>query len=82
MPARQRSNFLAQTGETMKLPRRKQKQLEEKGKPASSPMPGGGAMGRLRQFEKERGIEATDLSNPAAEESRKDAKKSQPRRKK
>lgn len=66
----------------MKLPRRKQKQLEEKGKPASSPVRGGGAMGRLRQFEEERGIADTDLSNPAAKESRKDAKKSQPRPKK
>ena len=66
----------------MKLPKRKQKELEEKGKPASAAVPGGGAMGRLRQFEEERGIEETGLSNPAAEESRKDAKKSPPRRKK
>lgn len=59
----------------MKLPKRKQKELEEKGKPESSQVPGGGAMGRLRQFEEERGIEDTDLSNPAADKSRKDEEK-------
>ena len=66
----------------MKLPKRKQKELEEKGKPSSAQIRGGGAMGRLRQFEEERGIEETDLSNPAAEESRKDAKKTPTHRKK
>lgn len=55
----------------MKLPERKQKELKDKGKPDSPQAPGGSAMGRLRQFEKERGIEETDLSNPAAEDSRK-----------
>lgn len=32
-------------------------------------------MGRLRQFEEERGIEETDLSNPAADDSRKNKQK-------
>ena len=59
----------------MKLPKRKQKELEEKGKPASAAVRGGGAMGRLRQFEEQRGIQETGLSNPAAKESRKDAQK-------
>jgi len=49
----------------MKLPEKKQKQLEKKGKRKSPPAPGGGAMGRLRQFEKERGLNETDLANPA-----------------
>ena len=66
----------------MKLPKRKQKELEEKGKSDSPQMPGGGAMGRLRQFEEERGIEKSDLSNPAADEARKDERKKQPARKK
>ena len=44
----------------MKLPERKQKELEKKGKPDAKQVPGGGAMGRLRQFEEERGIEETD----------------------
>lgn len=65
----------------MKLPKRKQKELESKGKPESSQVPGGGAMGRLRQFEEERGIEETDLANPAAEESCKDEEKPQRRTK-
>ena len=66
----------------MKLPKRKQKELEEKGKSPSSQVPGGGAMGRLRQFEEERGIAETDLANPAADESRKDEEKTQKHRKK
>lgn len=66
----------------MKLPKRKQKELEKKGKAAASPVPGGGAMGRLRQFQQERGIETTDLSNPAADESQKDKRKTQKPRKK
>lgn len=60
----------------MKLPERKQKELKDKGKPDSPQVAGGGAMGRLRQFEEERGLEETDLSNPAADESRKDKRKS------
>ncbi len=52
----------------MKLPKKKQKELEEKGKRKSPPVPGGGAMGRLRQFEKERGLDKTDMGNPAADE--------------
>jgi len=66
----------------MKLPERKQKELKEKGKPDSPQIPGGGAMGRLRQFEEERGIEETELSNPAAEESRKGESKTRRSRKK
>jgi hypothetical protein len=52
----------------MKLPKRKQQQLEDKGKPRSPQLRGGSAMGRLRQFQKERGLEETDLSNPATAE--------------
>ena len=65
----------------MKLPKKTQQELEKKGKSESSQVRGGGAMGRLRQFEQERGIEETDLANPAAEESRKDDEKT-PHRKK
>jgi hypothetical protein len=64
----------------MKLPERKQKELEKKGKPDAKQVPGGGAMGRLRQFEEERGIEETGLANPAAEESRKDKPKARPKK--
>jgi hypothetical protein len=59
----------------MKLPKKKQQQLEDKGKPGERQMRGGGAMGRLRQFEKERGLEKTELSNPASEKSGKDTAK-------
>ena len=52
----------------MKFPLKKQKQLKDKGKPDSPPMPGGPAMGRLRQFQEERGIDKTNLSNPASDE--------------
>jgi hypothetical protein len=52
----------------MKLPEKKQKELEGKGKRKSPPVPGGGAMGRLRQFEKERGLKRTNIGNPAADE--------------
>jgi hypothetical protein len=52
----------------MKLPKKKQKELEEKGKRKSTPVPGGGAMGRLRQFEKARGLDKTGLGNPAADD--------------
>jgi hypothetical protein len=62
----------------MKLPKRKQQELEDKGKPETRQMRGGGAMGRLRQFEKQRGLEKGDLSNPATEKSGKD--KAKPRR--
>jgi len=56
----------------MKLPKSKQKELKEKGKRDSGPLPsGGGAMGRLRDFEQQRGIEDTNLSNPAVNEKRK-----------
>jgi hypothetical protein len=52
----------------MKLPEKKRNQLEKKGKHESPPVRGGGAMGRLRQFEKERGLSDTDLANPADDE--------------
>jgi hypothetical protein len=54
----------------MKLPARKQKELKDKGKTDPRQLRGGSAMGRLRQFEKQRGLENTELSNPSAEESR------------
>ncbi|HYJ89139.1 MAG TPA: hypothetical protein VEW46_23935 [Pyrinomonadaceae bacterium] len=59
----------------MKLPKKKQQELEDKGKPAERQTRGGGAMGRLRQFQKERGLEKTELSNPASEKSGKDKAK-------
>ena len=59
----------------MKLPKRKQQELEDKGKPDAPQLRGGGAMGRLRQFEKQRGLEKTDLTNPATEKSGKDKAK-------
>jgi len=66
----------------MKLPKKKQSELADKGKPDLPQVRGGGAKGRLRQFEKERGIEDTDLSNPAAPEAPADKKKIQRQRKK
>ena len=59
----------------MKLPKSKQQQLENKGKQDTPQPRGGGAMGRLRQFEKSRGMQQTDLSNPATEDSPKDKPK-------
>lgn len=59
----------------MKLPKKKQQELEDKGKPDAPQSRGGGAMGRLRQFEKQRGLQETDLSNPATEESTKEKAK-------
>jgi len=55
----------------MKLPDEKQKELEESGKPKSTPVPGGRALGRLRQFEKERGL---DKTNPVERPTKKPAK--------
>lgn len=52
----------------MKLPEKKEKELEKKGKPKLPPVKGGGAMGRLQQFEKSRGLDQTELGNPAADE--------------
>lgn len=52
----------------MKLPKRKQQELADKGRPDPPQPRGGSALGRLRQFEKERGLKETDLSNPATEE--------------
>ena len=61
----------------MKLPREKQREIEKKGKPKQKPVPGGGAKGRLRQFERERGLEGTDLENPATDEAAEKKKKGQ-----
>jgi hypothetical protein len=55
----------------MKLPEEKQKELEESGKPKSTPVSGGRALGRLRQFEKERGL---DKTNPTEQSTKKPAK--------
>ena len=55
----------------MKLPEEKQKELEESGKPKSTPVSGGRALGRLRQFEKERGL---DKTNPTEQATKKPAK--------
>ena len=53
----------------MKLPEKKRKEMAKKGKRDQPQPSGGGAMGRLRQFEKERGLEGTGLDNPVADES-------------
>lgn len=66
----------------MKLPRSKQKELREKGKSDPPQVPAGNAMARLREFEQQRGIDDTDLSNPAAAKARKDKTKSTRKRKK
>jgi hypothetical protein len=55
----------------MKLPDEKQKELEDSGKPKSTPVPGGRALGRLRQFEKERGL---DKTNPVEQSTKKPVK--------
>ena len=54
----------------MKLPVEKRKELKKKGKRERPPAEGGGALGRLRQFEKARGIKETDLANPSAQGSK------------
>lgn len=59
----------------MKIPKKKQKELDDKGKPDAPQLRGGSAMGRLRQFQKQRGLEKTDLTNPATEKSVKDKAK-------
>jgi hypothetical protein len=66
----------------MRLPKNKQKELKEKGKRDAPPLPYGGAMGRLRDFEQRRGIEDTNLSNPAVNEERKRTTKTTRKRKK
>ena len=66
----------------MRLPKNKQKELKEKGKRDTPPLPYGGAMGRLRDFEKQRGIEDTKLSNPAVDKERKRTTKTTRKRKK
>jgi len=66
----------------MRLPKSKQKELREKGKSDSPQERYGGAMGRLREFEQQRGIDETKLSNPAASKARKDKKTTTRKRKK
>jgi len=66
----------------MKLPKSKQKELKDKGKRDAPPLPYGGAMGRLRDFEKQRGIDDTNLSNPAVHEKRTRTTKTSQTRKK
>ena len=63
----------------MKLPEEKQKELEESGKPKSTPVSGGRALGRLRQFEKERGL---DKTNPTRQSTKKPAKRKPQKRSK
>jgi len=63
----------------MKLPEEKQKELEESGKPKSTPVSGGRALGRLRQFEKERGL---DKANPTGLSKKKPAKRKPQKRSK
>ena len=58
-------------GPVMRLPKNKQKELKEKGKRDAPPLPYCGAMGRLRDFEQQRGIADTNLSNPAVHEKQK-----------
>jgi len=53
----------------VKLPARKRKELEKQGKRKSPPLPGGGALGRLRQFEQQRGLEEANPSQPDYEPS-------------
>ncbi len=53
----------------MRLPEKKQKELEKKGKRKSPPVPGGGAAGRLHQYEVERGLDETDTGDAATDES-------------
>ena len=53
----------------MRLPEKKREELKEKGKRDIPTDTGGGAMGRLRQFEDERGLNESELGNPAADES-------------
>ena len=53
----------------MKLPKKRQQELEDKGRPETRQVRGGGAMGRLGQFQKERGLEKTGLTNPATKKS-------------
>jgi hypothetical protein len=70
---------MKQRGKEMKLPEEKEEELEKQGKPKLTPVPGGGAMGRLRQFEKERGLNKT---NPEQQTTKKPAKAKTPKRSK
>jgi hypothetical protein len=58
----------------MKLPATKQKKLEKQGrrKSKSTPPKGGDAMGRLRQFEEQRGLQKTDVDGPGGGSRKKD----------
>lgn len=55
----------------MRLPEKKQKELEKKGKRKTPPMPGGGAAGRLHQYELERGLDQSDHDKQSPDESNK-----------
>ena len=57
----------------MRLPEKKQKELEKKGKRKSPPVPRGGAAGRLDQFELERGLDKSDTGDTAPDESKEEA---------
>jgi hypothetical protein len=59
----------------MRLPEKKREELKEKGKRETPPVEGGGARGRLRQFEEERGLDESGLGNPAADDEPSDEKK-------
>jgi hypothetical protein len=59
----------------MRLPEKKREELKEKGKRETPPPAGGGARGRLRQFEEERGMEDSDLGNPAVADEPSEKKK-------
>jgi hypothetical protein len=56
----------------MKLPASKQKRLAKQGRRKGTPPKGGGAMGRLRQFEQERGMQKTDVDAPGGGSRKKD----------
>ena len=56
----------------MKLPATKQKKLEKQGRRKSTPPKGGDAMGRLRQFEEQRGLQKTDVDGPRGGSRKKD----------
>jgi hypothetical protein len=53
----------------MKLPQEKQDELEDEGEHKKNQVRGGGAMGRLHQFEKERGLNRTRTGTPEENES-------------
>jgi hypothetical protein len=64
----------------MKLPVNKRKELEKKGRRESTHGPGGGALGRLRQFERERGLKETEPTNPSGDEAKGEESEGEQRR--